>query len=53
VDGLALYLLMAMKRVYAQPWPRTAVKFAVLLALYSAAFVVLGTAVLVGSILAA
>lgn len=50
---LTVYLLLAMKRVYAQSWPRTAAKFVVVLVLYAAAGVVIGTATLVGSILAA
>jgi hypothetical protein len=41
-----LYLLVALKRVYAQGWPRTVVKFLALLALYAATFAAATAAVI-------
>lgn len=50
---LPVYLLLALRRVYARPWPGTALRYAVLLACYSAVGLVLVAGVLVAAVLTA
>lgn len=50
---MLVYLLLAMRRVYAQPWPWTAAKYVVLLAGYWVAGLLLLAGVLVAAVLTA